>query len=122
MNLSKRIRDLIIEIVVATTLIAGVVIYGFSLPPGTRVDARPFALVGNTAVVFGFVIYWFRGGVKKLAFWVATLGFLAVHVALYYFVVARIQPFPTLYYVPLDMLELAFILPLMPRLTGVQPR
>jgi hypothetical protein len=122
MNLSKRIRNLVIEIVVAATLVAGIVVYGFSLPPGTRVDARPLALVGNTVLVFGFVIYWFRGAWKKLAFWAVTFGLFAAHVSLYYFVVSRIQPFPTLYYVPLDMLELALILPLMPRLTGVWPR
>jgi hypothetical protein len=122
MKISKRIRDLVIEVVAATVVVAGIVAYGFSLPPGTTIDGRPVALVGNTLVVFGFVIYWFRGAWKKLAFWAITLALLACHCIVYVFVVSRIQPFPTLYFVPLDMVELALILMLTPRLTGVRPR
>jgi len=104
-NVTKRIRDLVLEIAVAIVLVAGFVAYLFTLPAGTKLDLRPFAAAANTAIVFGFVLWWFRESWRSFTFWGAMLALLAVHACVYDLVLRRVSQIPGAYYVLLDGLE-----------------
>jgi hypothetical protein len=104
----KRMRDLLIEIVVAIVVVTAFVAYLLKLPPGTRANLQPVAFALNTATVFGLVFWWFRRLLKRPAFWVVIAILLAIQVGIYYFVISRISELPGVSYVLLDTVEWAF--------------
>ena len=102
----KRLRDIFLEVVIAVVLVTAGILYVASRPRGSLNWSR-IALAGNTAVVFGFLISWFRQAWKRLAFWTTLLVMLLGHTAAYVLVLSRIHDFPLAYYVVLNSMELA---------------
>jgi hypothetical protein len=111
----KRIRDLAIEILIATVLVLGLITYVSTRPPGTELDWTWIALILNTVVVFGFVISWFRKVWGKLVFWTVLMVLLVVHLAILSTAMRRMETFPTIFYTFIDAAEWVLIVPLMKR-------
>ena len=101
----KRVRDIFLEVVIAVALVTGGIIYVASHPRGSLNWGR-IALAGNTAVVFGFLISWFRQEWKRLVFWTTLVVLLLGHTATYILVLSRVHDFPLAYYVVLNSMEL----------------
>jgi hypothetical protein len=106
MSLGKRLRDLTIETFIAVVLVTAFVVYAFERPK----DAPPinFSFVSqvfNTAIVFGFILHWFRNSWKKGIFWLVMACLFAGHLALYWFVIPRLGRFPGIGYAMLDAIE-----------------
>ena len=102
----KRVRDLFLEIVIAVALVTWGIIYVASHPRGS-LNWGHIAMAGNTVVVFGFLISWFRQAWKRLVFWTALVVLLLGHTAIYILVVSRFYDFPLAYYVLINSLEMA---------------
>jgi hypothetical protein len=102
----KRVRDIFLEVVIAVSLVTGGIIYVASHPRDSLNWGR-IALAGNTVVVFGFLISWFRQEWKRLVFWVAMVVLLLGHTAIYILVLSHVHDFPLAYYVVLNSMELA---------------
>jgi hypothetical protein len=102
----KRLRDIFLEVVIAVVLVTGGIVYVASHPRGSLNWDR-IALAGNTVVVFGFLISWFREAWSRLVFWTALVVLLLGHTAAYILVLSRIHDFPLAYYVILNSIELA---------------
>ena len=102
----KRVRDLFLEIVIAVALVTWGIIYVASHPRGS-LNWGHIAMAGNTVVVFGFLISWFRQEWKRLVFWTALVVLLLGHTAIYILVVSRFYDFPLAYYVLINSLEMA---------------
>ncbi len=96
-----------VEIVIAVALVTGGIAYLASHPKG-GLNWGYITLAGNTAVVFGLPISWFRQAWIGLVFWAVLAVSLLGHVAVYVFVLVRIHDFPTAYYIILNSMELAF--------------
>ncbi len=114
MSALKRIRDLAIEILIAIALVVGLIAY-VSSHPGTELDWRRIALILNTAVVFGFVISWFRNFWGRLVFWTVLMVLLLIHLAIFSLALRRMEALPTIYYTFIDAAEWVVIVPLMRR-------
>ena len=102
----KRVRDIFMEIVIAVALVTWGIIYVASHPRGSLNWDR-IAVAGNTVVVFGFLISWFRQEWKRLAFWTALVVLLLGHTAIYILVLSRVHDFPLAYYVLFNLMEMA---------------
>jgi len=111
----KRVRDIFLEVVIAVALVTGGIIYVASHPRGSLNWGR-IALAGNTVVVFGFLISWFRQEWKRLVFWTALVVLLLGHTAIYIAVLSRVHDFPLAYYVVLNSMELALFTAILRRL------
>jgi hypothetical protein len=101
----KRVRDIFLEIVIAVALVIWGIIYVASHPRGTLNWGR-IAIAGNTLVVFGFLISWFRQEWKRLVFWTALVVLLLGHTAIYILVLSRVHDFPLAYYVVFNSMEM----------------
>jgi hypothetical protein len=101
----KRVRDIFLEIVIAVALVIWGIIYVASHPRGTLNWGR-IAIAGNTLVVFGFLISWFRQEWKRLVFWTALVVLLLGHTAIYILVLSRVHDFPLAYYVVFNSIEM----------------
>jgi hypothetical protein len=101
----KRVRDIFLEIVIAVALVIWGIIYVASHPRGTLNWGR-IAMAGNTLVVFGFLISWFRQEWKRLVFWTALVVLLLGHTAIYILVLSRVHDFPLAYYVVFNSMEM----------------
>ena len=101
----KRVRDIFLEVVIAVALVTGGIIYVASHSRGSLNWGR-IALAGNTVVVFGFLISWFRKEWKRLVFWTALVVLLLSHTAIYVLVLSRVHDFPLAYYAVLNSMEL----------------
>ncbi len=106
MSFLKRIRDLIIETLIAVILVAAFVVYLFMVPKENRANGMWVPLVLNTAIVFGFLISWFRHAWKSSQYWAVLLVLLLCHSAVYVFALRRIGYFPLIIYVMADSAEL----------------
>lgn len=106
MNPWKRLRDIFLEVVIAVALVTGGIVYVASHPRGSLNWGR-IALTGNTVIVFGLLISWFREAWRRLVFWAALVALLLGHTAAYILVLGRIHDFPLAYYVVLNSMELA---------------
>jgi hypothetical protein len=106
MSMSKRVREIAIEVLIATVLVSAFVAYLLTAPKGTTVDWRPIAVVINTLVVFGFLISWFRGTSKNVRFWAILAILLFGHVAVYIILYRHVQQLPASNYAVFDLLEL----------------
>jgi hypothetical protein len=102
----KRVRNIFLEVVIAVALVTGGIIYVATHPRG-GLNWGCIALAGNTVVVFGFLISWFRQEGKRLVFWTALVVLLLGHTAVYVFVLSHVRDFPLAYYVLLNSMELA---------------
>lgn len=102
----KRVREIFTEVVIAVALVTGGIIYVASHPRDSLNWGR-IAMAGNTVVVFGFLISWFRQEGKRLVFWTAMLVLLLDHTAIYILVLNHVHDFPLAYYVVLNAMELA---------------
>ena len=118
MIVPKRIRDLVIEILIAITLVVGLIAYVWTRPPGTELDWPRIALILNTAVVFGFVISWFRSDWGNLVFWTVLMVLLVVHLVIFSVTLRQIETLPTIYYALIDAAEWMVIVPLMRSVTA----
>ena len=107
MSLTKRIRDIAIETLVAVALVAAFVVYEIKTHSGTSRDWTPIVQIGNTALVFGYVISWFRFAWRRTVFWVVIGTLLFGHAAVYVFILGRIEHLPLAYYALLDAIEFA---------------
>jgi hypothetical protein len=117
MTVLTRIRDLALETAIAVILVGGFVAYLWT-HPGAELDWKRLALLFNTAMVFGFVIWWFRDAWAGLVFWTAVLVLLVIHLTVYSYALRRIDTLPLTYYAFFNAAEWAVIVPLMRRLTS----
>jgi hypothetical protein len=101
----KRVRDIFLEVVIAVVLVTGGIAY-VATHPRDSLNWGRIALAGNTIVVFGFLISWFREAWRQLVFWTTLVVFLLGHATAYIFVLSRIHDFPLAYYVVLNSMEL----------------
>ena len=106
MSTRKRVRDIAIEILIATVLVAAFVAYLLTSPKGTTTDWRPIGVVINTLVVFGFLISWFRDTSKNIRFWAILAILLFGHVAAYIILFRHVHQLPASNYAVFDLLEL----------------
>ncbi len=102
----KRVRDIFLEIAIAVALVTWGIIYVASHPRGSLNWGR-IAIAGNTVVVFGFLISWFRQERKRLVFWTALVVLLLGHTAIYILALSRVHDFPSAYYVVFNSMEMA---------------
>jgi hypothetical protein len=109
---SKRIRDLFIEIAIAVVIVTALVTFKFE-HPNTNLHWNVIALVANTAIVFGYLITWFRDVWRKPQFWAWLLALLSGHLIVYAVVLSRIPEFPLVYYAIANVGELALLAPLL---------
>ncbi len=105
-NAWKRVRDIMLEVVVAVALVTGGIVYVAS-HPRSSLNWAGVALLANTVVVFGYLISWFRAEWRRLVFWAMLVVLLLGHVLIYIFVVSRISQLPLAYYLVLTTMELA---------------
>ena len=106
-TLGKRSRDLILEALIAILLVTGFVVYVIKTHDATKVrDWTPVIQVGNTTLVFAFLIRWFRHVWRKSTFWAVLGVLLLVHIAVYMLLLGRIHQLPLVYYALLDACEL----------------
>jgi hypothetical protein len=117
MSRSSRIRDLAIETLIAVTVVTGFVVYLFESHSGKQRDWTSFVQIGNTAIVFGFLISWFRHAWRRLSFWTVIGALLFVHVAVYVFVFRHIQHLGLVYYALFDVLEIVVFTRILVNLT-----
>ena len=113
----KRIRDLALEVAIAITIVGGFTAYLWTHPRGAGLDWKWIALIGNTATVFGFVIWWFRDAWSTLVFWAGVLVLMAAHLAFFAFVLRRIDSLPLAYYSLFNVAEWVLVVPIMRWLT-----
>lgn len=108
MSFSKRIRDLIVEVLIAIVLVTGLIAYKVQ-HPNTEINWTRIALILNTAIVFGYLIAWFRDAWTRILFWAWLIAALLAHVAVYVLVLDRIGNFPLVYYAFLNAGELIVV-------------
>jgi hypothetical protein len=102
-NLGRRIRDIVLEALIAVLLVIAFVVYVIRTHDPTKIrNFTPVIQLGNTALVFGFLIQWFRYAWNRSTFWAALSVLLLVHTAVYVLLLARIHQFPLVYYALLD--------------------
>jgi hypothetical protein len=103
----KRIRDIILEALIATLLVTAFTVYVIKTHDATKArNWTPVIQLGNTALVFGFLIQWFRYAWSRSTFWAVLSVLLLVHIAVYMLLLARIHQLPLVYYALLDACEL----------------
>lgn len=106
-RLGKRIRDIILEALIAILLVSAFAVYVIKTHDPTKVrDWTPIIQLGNTALVFGFLIQWFRYAWRKSTFWAFLTVLLLVHIAVYTLLLGQIHQLPLVYYALLDACEL----------------
>jgi hypothetical protein len=106
MGSTKRIRDLAIETLIAIILVSAYVAYLFWRPKESGLDWQLISQAVNTAIVFGFVIAWFRHAWKSFLFWAVLAIFLLGHLAAYKLLAGHAQHWPLAYYAVLNAIEL----------------
>jgi hypothetical protein len=106
MKYAKRIRDLAIETLIAVGLVSAFVIYLFLRPRGQALNLRPLVVATNTAIVFGYLLSWFRFTWKSSRFWAAIAALLLCHLGLCAFIFYRPQLPPLAFFAFLDVAEL----------------
>ena len=114
---AKRIRDLLIEIAIAVVLVTAYVAYLMKYNPRGGYNWTPITQAMNTAIVFGYVIWWCRFAWRTFQFWVAIGGLLLVHAALYIFVIGYTRHLPLSIYSLLDVVEITLFMRLLTKLS-----
>jgi hypothetical protein len=113
----KWLRDLMLEVLIALVAVTGGIIYVARHPKANQ-HWEIIALTGNTAIIFGFLISWFRHAWKRSVFWMTLAVFLLGHTATYVFVLGRVENWPLAYYVALNPIELALFTPILTKLVA----
>lgn len=116
----KRLGDLLLEVVIAVVVVTAGIIYVVEHPTADQ-HWDIIALLGNTAIVFGFLISWFRDAWKSLFFWSVIVLLLLGHMALYLLVLHHIQEWPLTYYVLFNTGELVLFTPIIRKLVSKHP-
>lgn len=107
MSLGKRIRDIVLEALIAVLFVTAFAVYVIKTHDATKLrDWTPVIQGGNTVLVFGFLIRWFRYAWRRSAFWAVLTVLLLVHIAVYMLLLRRIPQFPLIYYAIQDVCEL----------------
>ncbi len=106
MGYRKRLKDLLIETVLAVALVTAYVIYLFHRPKGAALPWEWIRLIVNTTVVFGFLIAWFRYSWRKRTFWIALSLLLVCHLLFFSLVARPIISGPLLYFALINPVEL----------------
>ena|ERR1700682_1093819 len=107
MTLLTRLRDLILNMLVAAILVTAFVVYLFTVPEERRLNGMWIPLVLNTAIVFGFLISWFRYAWRNVRYWTVLALLIIFHVAAYVFALRRVGHLPSIAYVAANAAELA---------------
>ncbi len=111
----KRLGAIFLEVVIAVVLVTGGIVY-VATHPRDSLNWSRIALAGNTIVVFGFLISWFRDAWRRLVFWTALVVLLLGHTAAYILVLSHIHEFPLAYYVLLNSMELVLFATILKKL------
>jgi hypothetical protein len=115
----KRVGGLLLEVLIAITVVASAVVYVAS-HPANSLDWGRIALYANTGVVFGFLVWWFREKWKELKFWTGVSVLLLVHLTGFIFAIQRIPEMPLVYYAVLNPIELSLVVPILRKLLAKQ--
>ena len=118
MSFLKRARDLIIETLIAIILVTAFVVYLFMVPKESRPNSGWVALAVNTAIVFGFLISWFRYAWKSVQYWIGLGVLLFCHSAVYILALRRVGHFPLIFYVATNSVELVLFSRILWKLSG----
>jgi hypothetical protein len=118
MSLARRVKDIAIETAVGVALVAAFVIYLFKSHTGGNRNWTPIVQIGNTAIVFGFLIPWFRHEWGRVTFWAAIGALLVGHAAIYVLVIGPVRELPLAYYALLNVIELVLFTPILGKLTA----
>jgi hypothetical protein len=118
MGLAKRIRNIAIETSIAVVLVTAFVVYLFKSHSGGNRNWTPIVQIGNTAIVFGFLIPWFRHAWGRAIFWAALGALLMGHAAMYVFVIGPIRRLPLASYALLNVIELVIFTVILGKLIG----
>ena len=107
MRFRQRARDLTIEVLIAVVLVTAYMIYLFKFPHRPKPDSWIIGLSVNTIIVVGFLASWFKHQWKNTQFWIVLGLLLFGHMALFVFLLRRIEHFPLATYVLTNSIELA---------------
>ena len=110
MSFREKARDLAIETLIAIVLVTAYVIYLFKVPRDRTPDSWITALAVNTAIVFGFLLSWFRRKWKIAQFWITLALLLFCHLAVFIFLLRRAERIPLATYILTNTIELAIFL------------
>jgi cytochrome bd-type quinol oxidase subunit 2 len=106
MSLGKRLRDIALEVLIAVVLVSGLLFYAAnSAGRNHRRDFVLGAIVINTALVFGYLLSWFRFAFRNMPFWITLAGLLLAHGVGYILIFPRLDHVGTIYYCMADMAE-----------------
>ncbi len=106
-RLRKRIRDVILDTLIAIVLVTAFAKYVIKTHDAIKVrNWTPVIQVGNTVLVFGLLIHWFRYAWNRGTFWAVLSVLLLVHIAMYVLFLARVHQLPPVYYALLVAFEL----------------
>ena len=111
----KRLRDIFLEVVIAVVLVTGIVVYA-ATHPRDNLNWGLIALAGNTLVIFGFLISWFRAAWRRPVFWAVLAVLLLGHTAAYVLFLTRVPDFPLGYYIVLNSMELVLFTAILEKL------
>src|ERR1700750_498205 len=101
-----RLRDYIIYLGIAVSLVTTIVLLAFEgyTPDESSFKWAEFGI--NTVIIFGYLIYWFRGSLRKIVFWSGLFVGLGIHTTVFALILRRVDRFPLVYYVALFPIEL----------------
>lgn len=111
-----RIRDLLLETLLAAVLVGAFVAFLFAHPKGVIWDWRRITQTLNTIVVFGFLISWFRNLWGSALFWASLAALFVGHIGIYALIFNHAQRLPLAVYGVLNLIELTFFAALLNRL------
>jgi hypothetical protein len=118
---NRRLIDFVLYITIGLALVAFAAIYAIhAVRTGGKgeLPLKWIGLVGETAVLFGYVGRAMRPYWRNGRFWAGFLGFFAAHSVVYIIVLLRTEQFPLLWFVFIGYLEwaaLAYLLHLLLR-------
>jgi hypothetical protein len=119
MCFKKRSRDLVVEILVAALLVVAFIAYVVKThKTGVVRNFTPIIQIGNAAIVFGYLISWFRFAWRNAVFWLVMGALLLGHAALCIFVLGPIPRLPLASYAVIDMIELALFSQILRKITA----
>jgi len=85
----KRIRDLVIELLIAVSVVCLIIFSASRRPGDSRVAFRWVGLAAWTGVAFAYPMMKFRPYWRKAPFWLTSAVLLAIHLAAYVLVFQR---------------------------------
>lgn len=107
---AKRLRDLFIETAIAIALVVSLLVFTFE-HPRTPINWNGVALLVNTAIVFGYLIAWFRYAWRRSRFWMWLGALLVGHLVICIFVLSHLGQVPSVFYALASVGELAILGP-----------